>query len=154
MSYSSYLKAMQTIKDMEEYEVGQPQTIQVIQKAEQLLGFELSPQNKNYFMEYGYVEFDGNEIYGIIKSDFSGYHEGNSVGYALSERVENNLPKKWLPIYFLDDGYMAYLDYSQLNIEGEPFVISAYYNGSNYVLEKKIADDFGDFLTKLINEDI
>ncbi len=62
--------------------------------------------------------------------------------------------KKWLPIYFLDDGYMAYLNYGKLNIEREPCVISAYYNGLNYVVERKIADDFGEFLMKLISEEI
>ncbi len=137
MSYNSYLNAMQIIEEMEDCEVGQPKTIQVIRKAEELLELELSPQIKNYFMKYGYVEFLGHEIYGIIKSDFSGHPTGNCVEYAMNERVENNLPKKWLPIYFLDDGYMAYLDYSKLNTEKEPCVISAYYNGLNYVIEKK-----------------
>jgi len=43
----------------------------------------------------------------------------------LQGRKELNLPLQWLTLYFFDDGYYGYLDYSQLNEEGEPPVIMA-----------------------------
>ena len=59
-----------------------------------------------------------------------------------------------MPLYNFDDGYMAYLDYSTLNSEGEPPVIAASYNGSQYVLEGTVAEDFGAFALCLVREQL
>lgn len=72
----------------------------------------------------------------------------------MNEREETGLPKEWIPVYNFDDGYMAYLDYSSLNSEGEPSVIVAGFNDEEYEVEEKIAEDFGEFVLHLVMEQI
>ena len=76
------------------------------------------------------------------------------MAYALHERAETGLPEAWVPLYNFDDGHIAYLDYSALNSEGEPSVIAASYNGSQYVLEGTVAEDFGAFVLRLVREQL
>lgn len=49
---------------------------------------------------------------------------------------------------------MAYLDYSYLNEQKEPRVIMAFYNGGNYEVVETLAEDFGDFVLQLVQEQI
>ena len=107
-----------------------------------------------FLYRYGYLSFFGNEIYGIDPEDDSGILEGNSVAYALNDREEYNLPKEWIPIYDFGDGNMAYLDYSSLNMEKEPSVIMAFYNGDKYEINETLAEDLGDFLLQLVQEQL
>lgn len=100
------------------------------------------------------MSFFGNEIYGIDPEDDSGILEGNSVAYALNDSEEYNLPKEWIPIYDFGDGNMAYLDYSSLNMEKEPSVIMAFYNGDKYEINETLAEDLGDFLLQLVQEQL
>ena len=48
---------------------------------------------------------------------------------------------------------MAYLDYS-LNMEKEPSVIMAFYNGDKYEINETLAEDLGDFLLQLVQEQL
>jgi hypothetical protein len=81
-----------------------------------------------------------------------GILEGNSVTYAINDREEYNLPIEWIPIYKFEDGNMAYLDYSSINLENEPKVIMAFYNGNEYEIVEDLAEDFGAFLLGLVQE--
>ena len=49
---------------------------------------------------------------------------------------------------------MAYFDYSSLNNEGEPRIVILKYDGSKYDIIETIADDFGDFILKLVQEEL
>lgn len=49
---------------------------------------------------------------------------------------------------------MAYLDYSSLNAEKEPDVIMAFYNGDKYETVEKLAEDLGDFILQLVQEQV
>ena len=49
---------------------------------------------------------------------------------------------------------MKYLDYSSLNDDGEPCVITARFNGSAYQAEETIAEDFGNFVLQLVKEQL
>ena len=71
-----------------------------------------------------------------------------------NDREEYNLPEEWIPIYDFGDGNMAYLDYSSLNAEKEPDVIMAFYNGDKYETVEKLAEDLGDFILQLVQEQI
>lgn len=64
------------------------------------------------------------------------------------------MPKEWLPIYNYDDGTMAYLDYSHLHADNEPRVIVCGYNGTGYTLIDIIADDLGEFLLELVQQQL
>ncbi len=125
-----------------------------IKKSEELLGVTFSKQCREFYEQYGYLSFVGNEIFGIDPDDDSGEIEGNSVAYALNDRKEYGLPDKWIPLYNFDDGIMAYLDYSSLNDVGEPCVIVAGFNDVGYQIKETIAEDFGEFILQLVKEQL
>ena len=150
MSYKNFEKAMELSKQCDGYLDGGVKSNSVVAKAEELLNIKFSRQNTQYFRQYGFVEFFGNELYGIVKDDFSGAYVGCAIEATLQDRKKLNLPSKWLTLYFFDDGYYGYLDYSQLNDEGEPPVIMAIYNGKEYIVTEKVAEDLGDFILQLV----
>jgi len=155
MSYQNFKKATKLAKKCEDYDDGGGKADAVISKAEELLGIKFSRQVNEYLKEFGWIEFFGVELFGITKDDFSGkVLEGNCVEWALSEREKYKLPKNWLPIYNFDDGYMGFLDFDNLNEEGEPSVIMAIYNGTEYVVTEKVANDLGDFILGLVEEQL
>ena len=149
MSYQNFTKAVELAKQCDGYLDGGRRPHDVITKAEALLGIKFSRQNAQYFSQFGYIDFVGHEFYGIVKNDFSGSYVGCSIEATLQDRKELKLPLKWLTLYFFDDGYYGYLDYSQLNENGEPPVIMAIYDGEKYVVTERIAEDLGDFLLDL-----
>lgn len=152
MSYQNFTKGMNLAKKCDGYLDGGGKSNDVIFKAEKLLDIKFSKQTFKYFNEFGFIEFFGHEIYGIIKDDFSGTPTGCSIETTIADREEYQLPKEWLTIYCFDDGYMGYLDYSQLNEDGEPPVIMAIYDGEKFVVTQKVAEDLGDFIIQLIEE--
>ncbi|MCL2474555.1 MAG: SMI1/KNR4 family protein [Chloroflexi bacterium] len=154
MSYQNFEKALELAKQCEFYMVKGERSGEVVAKAEELVGFKFSKQNFEFFKKTGYLSFSGNEFYGICKDDFSGSYTGCSVEATLQDRKEYNLPPQWLTIYFFDDGYMGYLDYGQLNEDGEPPVIMAIYNGDEYVVTEKVAEDLGDFILQLVENQL
>ncbi len=154
MSNTNFVKAMELAPRCKFYTTAGGKTEAEIKKSETLLSASFSSQCKEFYEKYGYLSFFGNEIFGIDPDDDSGILEGNSVAYALNDRKEYNLPKEWIPIYNFDDGNMAYLDYSSLNLEKEPRVIMAFYNGNKYEIVKTLAEDMGDFILQLVEEQI
>lgn len=152
MSYQNYKEAMELAPKCKFYTTVGGRSEAEIAKAAEMLGVKFSRQCQEFYADYGYLSFFGNEIFGIDPD--SDELEGNSVAYALNDRAEYGLPKEWIPIYNFDDGYMAYLDYSSLNADGEPCVIVAAYNGSDYQVEETIAEDFGEFVLHLVKEQL
>lgn len=154
MSYQNYKDAMELAKKCKFYTTADGKSQEEIKKSEELLGVKFSKQCREFYEQYGYLSFYGNEIFGIDPDDDSGELEGNSVAYALNDREEYGLPASWIPIYNFDDGAMAYLDYSSLNDDGEPRVIMAEFDGSEYHVEETIAEDFGEFVLQLVKEQL
>ena len=154
MSYQDLKQAMELAPQCKFYTTAGGKKDKDIEKSEKILEISFSKQSREFYKKLGDLSFYGNEIFGIDPDDDSGILEGNSVTYALNDRQKYNLPQKWLPIYNFNDGTMAYLDYSSLNQENEPIVIMAYYNGSEYEVVDRIAEDFGDFLLQLVKEQL
>lgn len=154
MSYQSFEKAVALAKQCRYYTIKGERTNKVIAMAEELLGFKFSRQNYEFFKRLGYLSFIGNEFFGICKDDFTGEHAGCAIEATLQDREKYGLPLKWLTLYFFDDGYYGYLDYGQLNEEGEPPVIMAIFNGKEYVKVERVAEDFGDFLLTHVEEQL
>jgi len=152
MSYQNFEKAIELAQQCDGYCDGGGKPSEIVAKAEELVGIKFSRQNNQYFKQHGYIEFFGSEVFGIVEDDFSGAHAGCAIEATLIDRNSLNLPQEWLTIYFFDDGHYGYLDYSQLNEEGEPPVIKAIYDGEKYVMVEKVAEDFGDFLLSLVTE--
>lgn len=99
------------------------------------------------------MSFYGNEIFGA-DPDHLDEMEGNCVSYALTDRREYHLPHHLIPIYNYNDGCMAYMDYSCLNKSGEPCIVMMEYNGVEYIHIETLAEDFGDFVLKLVKEEL
>jgi len=154
MSYQDFNDAMTLAPKCRFFTTAGGKTKEAIQKSEEILEIKFSKQCSQFYEKFGYLSFYGNEIFGIDPDDTSEILEGNSVAYAINDRKEFNLPKDWVPIYNFQDGNMAYLDYSSLNIEREPRVIMAFYNGRTYEINEYLAEDFGEFLIKLIREQL
>lgn len=154
MSYQNFEKALELAKQCKFYTIAGEKSDEVVTKAEKLFGHKFSKQNYEFFKHLGYLSFFGNEFYGICKDDFSGEYVGCAIEATIQDRKKYNLPSEWLALYFFDDGYYGYLDYSQLNNEGEPAAIMAIYNGKDYVVVEKVAEDFGDFLLSSVEEQL
>lgn len=152
MSYQNYKEAMELAPKCKFYTTVGGRSEKEIRKSEEMLGIRFSKQCREFYANYGYLSFFGNEIFGIDPD--SGELEGNSVAYALNDRMEYGLPAEWIPLYSFDDGYMVYLDYSSLNADGEPRVIVAIYDGAEYQVEETIAEDFGEFVLRLVEEQL
>lgn len=141
---------MELAKTIEYYENAGKQSAALLEKVEATYGFKLSPQHDEYLRDYGYVMFFGIEFYGIYKNVFEGIYAGNAVIATLQDREEFNLPKKWIPIYDYSDGQMAYLDYFQLDENGEPPIIVGIYNGEEYIMLEQVAEDLGEFFLQMV----
>jgi len=152
MSYKNFEKALEKAKECKDYEIKGETSTEVVKKAEELFGYKLSRQNYEFFNKLGHMDLYGAEFYGIVKDDFSGTYTGCAIEATLKDRIDYNLPSEWLTIYDFDDGYMGYLDYSQLNENSEPPVIIAIYNGKEYVVSEKLAEDFGEFLLNFVEK--
>jgi hypothetical protein len=154
MSYHSFNTAIEKAKQCLNYRIKGETSSDVVKKAEELFGHKFSKQNYEFFQKLGYLSFFGNEFYGICKDDFTGKYVGCAIEATLHDRVNYSLPEKWITLYFFDDGYYGYLDYSQLNSEEEPPVIMAHFNGEKYVVTEKVSEDLGDFLLECIEEQL
>lgn len=154
MSYQNLKNAMELSKKCKFYTTAGGKTEREINKAEHMLNIKFSKQSREFYKKYGYLSFYGNEIFGIDPDDDSGILEGNSVLYAINDREQYELPQEWIPIYSFGDGSMAYLDYSSQNAQNEPRVIMAYYDGSAYKVVQNLAEDLGDFILQLVNEQL
>lgn len=153
MSYTNFSKALEILKGFDDYDSGSGVSAQCISNAEKKLGINFSQQISHYLTNYGYIEFFGVELYGIIDEEIS-YDsvEGCMVEWSVVQREKYGLNHLWLPIKFDDDGCMAFFDFSDLNKENEPSIISAVLTNNGWVLNEKLADDFGDYLLCLIDE--
>ncbi len=153
MSYSDLQKALSLAPECEFYTTAGGKSESDIAKSEQMLGIKFSEQCLEFYRKCGYLSFFGNEIFGINPDNLE-ILAGNSVAFALNDRDAYNLPSKWLPLYDFDDGDMAYLDYSSLNNDNEPPVISAFFDGEEYVVSEQIAEDLGSFILRLVEEQL
>lgn len=149
MSIQSLKNAMKKFQCYDDYESTGGITEEVVFEAEKKLGIKFSEEQRLYYKTCGYCSFEGTEIFGIFLNTNTGILWGNSLARALHYRKAYALPETWIPICELDDGIMAFLNYAKLNTSNEPEVIAAYYNGDEYIIGEKIADDLGDFLLEL-----
>lgn len=155
MSHKIYESAIEKVQECDEFDCGSEYSIYVIEKAERLLDINFSAQLKDYLMNFGYIDFSGVEIYGIVDESFSlnkNTLEGCMIEWTLKERESNNLNPKWVALRFEDDGGMAFLDFENLNDDGEPRVILAVANENGYKFEYEIAEDFGEYLSELVDK--
>ncbi len=156
MSYKNFELALEKAQECECYEVGEPNSIEVIRNAEKKIGFIFSKQVLFFLQSFKYLEFFGNEFYGIIKEDFSGDYTPQIVVATLVDRERANMPHSYLHLWDAGDGAIGVLDYSQLNDEGEPPVLLVDYRGEEqgWVVIETMAEDLGDFLLQCVENQL
>ena len=154
MSYINFEKALRLAKNCDKYETLGNVTDEKILEAQDLLNIVFSRQHYEYYKKVGILSYYGSEYYGISNRNFTGLPGSNAVLLALNDRQEFNLDKNLVPIYFFDDGLLAYLDYNSLNIYSEPAIVTEFYNGDKYIKEEILAEDLGDFILGLVDEQL
>ncbi len=156
MSYKNFELGTRKIEQNFEIISKDDITNDLINQVALALGLELSKQHYNYLKKYGFIMFSGTSLYGIYHGVFDGIYADNLVVATLEERRERSLKASLLPIYDVEDEGIAFLDYSQINDDGEPPVILFQYQGedSEWVEIERLANDLGDFLLQLVEEQL
>lgn len=156
MSKANFVKALKLVKKCDDFDKGGKVSKKAVEKAQQLLGIPFSKQEFEYLSKFGYIEFFGVELYGILNENFEddGEYEGCMVEWTLNERKNGSIPDKWIALRFDDDGGMVFLDHSELDADDEPKVILAEFDGHQYKKSETLADDFGDYLLELVEEQL
>ncbi|ANU23396.1 SMI1/KNR4 family protein [Planococcus donghaensis] len=156
MSNKTYQKAKKIIsknKDLADFE-GQ-KSVELIEKAEAAVGLQFTGSYLDYLQTFGAGNFGSEEVYGIIDEDFEDSSVPDAIWYTLTLRKSINLPANFLAIYDTGSDEIFCLDFHSTDATGEPKVVAL---DPTYALEDQtleiIADDFGDFLLELIEEEL
>lgn len=156
MSSEAYQQAKHIILTNEEMAdfVGECST-ELIKMAEEKIGLRFSGLYLDYLLTFGAGNFGTQEIYGIINNDFEHSSVPDAIWYTLTERREINLPKNLLVIYDTGSDELFCLDFNKQDINGEPEVVS-FVPGVElkYQEYNVVANDFGDFLLDLVNQEL
>lgn len=156
MSVENYQKAKEIIlnkKEIADFVGGR--TDELINMAEKKIGLKFTGLYVDYLKTFGAGNFGAQEIYGIINNDFENSSVPDAIWYTLTERKEINLPDNLLVIYDTGSDEIFCLDFNQLDDNGEPKVVS-FVPGvdlKNQTYEK-VANDFGDFLLELVEQEV
>lgn len=156
MSVENYQKAKEIILNKEAIAdfVGGC-TDELISLAEEKIGLKFTGLFFDYLKTFGAGNFGSKEIYGIINSDFENSSVPDAIWYTLTERREINLPNNLLVIYDTGSDEIFCLDYSHLDDNGEPkvvtFVPGVDLESQTYEI---IANDFGDFLLDIVKQEV
>ncbi len=155
MGYEYYKKALKLIKENEGLLVKtKGAELEVIQLAEKKLGVKFPEVYKQFLKDFGYLNFEALQVFGIVNNeliDESGVPDG--IWYTLDERLRYNFPNELLIIADFGIGELYCLDLSSNNEYGK---VIAYIPGydDNEQIREVIADNFGEFLYKQIEEEI
>ncbi|MEC2159695.1 SMI1/KNR4 family protein [Virgibacillus halodenitrificans] len=156
MSVENYQKAKGIIMNEEgisDFVGGQAN--ELISLAQEKLGLKFTGLYYDYLKTFGAGNFGAQEIYGILHADFENSSVPDAIWYTLTERREINLPNNLLVIYDTGSDEIYCLDFSQHNDNGEPKVVSfvpgVKVENQTYEI---IANDFGDLLLDLVNQEV
>lgn len=156
MSKETYQEAIKLMmQNEEECDFVGERTEELIIKVEDAIGYRFSNMYRDFVLKFGAGNFGSQEIYGVIDEDFENASVPDAIWYTLSERKESNLPNHLLVIYNTGMGDLYCLNFKELNEDGEPNIVG-FIPGVDIVEQEftQIANDFGDFLLNLIQEEI
>jgi len=149
MSYRDFTTAMKQLPELPYFASVPLASMTDLKRAERIFGKRFSRQNRLFYKKLNYATFAGVELLGIIPEHLLCRMHADAIVLLDMERSTKKLPPRWLPLCDLDDGYFAYLDYSQRNAMGEPPVISVLSTLSGYCSIEVRAKDLGEFLLLL-----
>ncbi|MFJ8258568.1 SMI1/KNR4 family protein [Peribacillus asahii] len=156
MSWSNYEKAIELLEqNQEECDFEGLRSENLIEKAETVLGIKFSKIYRHFLINYGAGNFGSQEVFGVIHDDFINSGVPDAIWYTMIERRDSRLSDNFLIIYDTGIDEVYCLDFNKLNGENEPAVVSINLgiDFSEQSIEL-IADDFGDFLLELIQEEL
>lgn len=156
MNVESYQKAKEIIltnEDRADFVGGCSD--ELIKLAEEKLNLKFTGLYLDFLQTFGAGNFGSQEIYGIIHADFENSSVPDAIWYSLTERNKTNLPQNLVVIYDTGSDELICLDFDNRNDHGEPKIVTFApgFKLGNQTYEL-IADDFGDFLLDLVNQEI
>ena len=151
MSTKDYLEAEQLLERNEEIcdFVGEVSE-EIVMLAEKKLNLKFTDLYRNFILKYGAGNFGSIEIYGIIKEEFENSGIPDSIWYTLKQRKEINLPNNLIIIYHTGGDEVFCID-----VEDKAKIVS-FVLGLELELQRYevIAEDFGEFLLKMIKMEL
>lgn len=156
MSNKTYQKAKKIIlKNEDSATFHGEKSIDLIAKAEAAVGLKFTGTYLDFLKTFGAGNFGSEEVYGIIDDDFENSSVPDAIWYTLTLRKSVNFPDHFLVIYDTGTGDVFCLDYNNTDSNGEPKIVAIDpgYALKNQTLEL-IADNFGDFLLELVEEEL
>ncbi|MEH6942064.1 SMI1/KNR4 family protein, partial [Bacillus sp. JJ722] len=157
MSWSNYEKALALLNQNKvdcDY-IGECLDL-LIKKAENTLDLKFPSSYNHFIKKYGAGVFANYEILGVIHEKYYELLDPDKpdvVRFTLIKRKERHLPDNFLPIIDIDPDILYCLDINNLNEESEPAVVS-FNVGEDWGEQELIAEDFGDFLLEIIQNEI
>lgn len=125
----------------------------IIDLAEKELGIKYPRDYRDFIRNFGAGNFGSSEIYGVFREDFLNSGVPDSVWITLLERKDSNLPKYLIIIYALGNEELFCFDYHNLNLNGEPKIVSFVPN-KNSSFHEIVYDSFGDFLLDIVTTEL
>ncbi len=155
MSYTNFEKALCLIEKHEKLiNFKSAITADNIQKIENAWGIKFPLSYKVFLEKFGILHFGGSTIEGISAY----YLQTNGIDEGIKklheERVILKLPKKYVVVYNLGNGFEYALDTSQMNKEGECAVKGSYAFHYQEAATEDSFEDFGDFLLNQVQFEI
>ncbi|MBF0786845.1 MULTISPECIES: SMI1/KNR4 family protein [unclassified Streptococcus] len=125
----------------------------IIELAERTLGVTYPKDYRDFIRNFGAGNFGSSEIYGVFREDFLNSGVPDSVWLTLLERKEIDFPKHLVIVYASGNGELFCFDYNQLNLNGEPTIVSFISSRNDYKYEV-VYDNFGDFLLDIVTREL
>jgi SMI1-KNR4 cell-wall len=122
----------------------------LISELERRFGHLLPNSYKQMLRDYGSLEFDATEIYGITINGLDGNSIPNVVFVTEADRSRGEISDKMVEIMVTGYGPYFVLDCGQLDQRGEAPVYEINELGYKHGM-KKVADSFGEFLLSEVN---
>lgn len=152
MTLSAYKEGCQIIREnLEIARFSGPHPSDLVKQVEVKLGLSLSVTYATFLKDFGYLQFGGIEIYGIVDESLGEMSVPNGIWVTLNERKKYNLPHGLVVIAAADDGGHYVIDHSKFCETGQaPVVEYEVALPSDQAIIREVANDFGEFLLESI----
>jgi hypothetical protein len=152
MPMADYERAIDLIKrHADDADFAGPRPPELIEAAEQALGFGFPPTYRRFVAEYGAGGVGGTEIYGVVDADFESSSIPDGVWYNLTLR-RDGYDETLYAFYDVGDGETFCLVTTQVAADGEMPVVGVRFGGGDD--REEIAPDFGSVLLTLIEDEL
>jgi hypothetical protein len=149
MPITDYLQARELIQKSNKGSFVGPRDESLVQEAERALNIIFPPSYRQFLLDFGCGDINGNEIYGIIDSNFDNSTIPNGIWLTLHERKVSKLPSNLILIAQGYDGYLV-LD-SKLQYKNGEYPIIEWIGGNPNPSNEILYKDFGIYILTMLN---